>query len=784
MFQKQKFQKKLVDFKLPIDDIKNDLLVVRSKNKNTYKLILKVSPINTELEAEDELEKISDSIRAAFSSFQGRFGIYIMSEKADIKDNIEYIDLLLEQKTEKLDIQALKDQKEHLKELIKSTKTVLAFYLVIETKAKSIDIAEQSLNDSLKVIKQELESALIFVQKLNKEEILYLIANKVSAKHNIFNKTSFYTGINSKFSINSIKEIRPSTAFLPKNGIAVKIENKYYRFYSIVNLPQSVDRYCWMKKLFNFNGDINFALILNPKRKDKVLKNMSRQVADNEAFAYAKNNVAVQKKYMEKADSARKIIDDISREDIDLFDVNIFISIAAETLDELDSLNVLLLGKIASLYMKPTAIVREEFEPFYSLMPILVENKLTKKLVYNLTSKDVASIIPFDQSEYMEDKGIIIGDNISSGGAVVVNFRNEVYNNGNMSIISDSGCGKTTFLKTMMYRNLPYTDFTIVFDIKGDFDFSFGKKYYFSPESSLIVNPFHFRNAFTDKELNVGRYLSQKIMDLIVFFKWIIPEMTPYEESIFEEDIRECYKRCGLTFESESLPDIFCTMSTLNEVMEEKLSKDLTSLEREKREYIKACLNPYVSGAYSEIFNGQTNWEFDKFTILDVSNTPEAVRKPLYDILLKDVWQFCKKDGTNPSRQSRKDVYIDEAHEFADERNIQTFEFLARKLVKEGRGFGIRTITATQNLSDFLALRKWGEGILDNSYFKFFMKLGENDLNVAKSLYKFSKAELRIVEGNEAKGKSVKGKGILCVAKQKILVQINPTRKEWDMMEG
>jgi hypothetical protein len=464
--------------------------------------------------------------------------------------------------------------------------------------------------------------------------------------------------------------------------------------------------------------------------------------------------------------------------------MNIFISISADSIDKLDSLNILLLGKIASLYMRPTSIIREEFEPFYLMLPVLVQNKLTETLAYNLTSRDVAAIIPFDQSEYMEDKGIVIGDNISSGGTVVVNFRNEIYNNSNMSIIADSGCGKTTFLKVMMYRNIPYTDYTIIFDIKGDFDFSFSKKYYFSPESSLIVNPFHFRNAFTDKSIDVGKYLSQKIMDLIVFFKWIIPEMTPYEESIFEEDIRECYKRCGLTFDSNSLPDNFCTLDTLNVVMEEKLSsKNLTNLERERREYIRACLNPYIKGAYSEIFNGQTNWDFDKFTILDVSNTPEAVKKPLYDILLKDVWQFCKKDGLNPAKQSKKDIYVDEAHEFADERNEQTFEFLARKLVKEGRGFGARTITATQNLTDFLTLRKWGEGILDNSYFKFFMKLGENDLNLAKQLYKFSKAELRIVEGSEAKGKSVKGKGILRIAKQKIFTQINPTSKEWDMME-
>ena len=103
----------------------------------------------------------------------------------------------------------------------------------------------------------------------------------------------------------------------------------------------------------------------------------------------------------------------------------------------------------------------------------------------------------------------------------------------------------------------------------------------------------------------------------------------------------------------------------------------------------------------------------------------------MYDILLKDTWQFAKKDGTiNPTK---KNIYVDECHEIADPKNPQTLEFLSVKLSKQGRGFGIRLITATQNLPDFLSIPRYGQAIIDNAYFKLFMRLGESDCQLLKN---------------------------------------------------
>jgi hypothetical protein len=109
--------------------------------------------------------------------------------------------------------------------------------------------------------------------------------------------------------------------------------------------------------------------------------------------------------------------------------------------------------------------------------------------------------------------------------------------------------------------------------------------------------------------------------------------------------IRKIPEIIGITFENNLLPDTFPTLSTLSEIIKEKISSETTSKKsKEARENMLASLQPYINGAYSHMFNGQTNWDYDFFTVFDISGLPEAVTQPLYDILLKDTWQFCKQD--------------------------------------------------------------------------------------------------------------------------------------------
>ncbi|GAI90084.1 unnamed protein product, partial [marine sediment metagenome] len=50
------------------------------------------------------------------------------------------------------------------------------------------------------------------------------------------------------------------------------------------------------------------------------------------------------------------------------------------------------------------------YDPYITTLPILAENKITKNYVWNLTTRDVASLVPYDSSELMEPAGVFIGE--------------------------------------------------------------------------------------------------------------------------------------------------------------------------------------------------------------------------------------------------------------------------------------------------------------------------------------------------------------------------------------
>jgi len=760
------------DFILPVKSI-GDLIEGKD---GTYKIILKVSPVNGELLSEDSLEMVSSAIQGALATFSGRIGIYIQSESVNIGTNISNIEKFKEGLNSEVKLVLLEEQKKHIQSMAGRSRNVLNFYAVFEVKEASCTSADELLGDAYLSFKSELESQGMYVDRLTGSDIkalLYRRMNPESSEVELLREDW------------EIGNILPENARIYKDGRHLEVENRIYRFYSIVKYPATVEKYRWLRRVFNIKGDINIAIILTPKNKATITKELSKAVSEIGAKALdSRKNEALRQKYQAQKESAVEMISELGSDNVSLYDTNITIGISAPDVGELNTLSNLLRSKISSTYCQATELKYKGYDPFISTLPILAENRITKNYVWNLTTKDIASIIPFDSSELMEPKGIFIGENVVSGGLVIIDTYSKIYNNPHECIIADSGSGKSFRIKTDAIRHVPYRDYIIMFDLEGEFYYPWGKRYKFSPTSGVVSNPFHIRNTVVDSDdagsdkKDIGTYLSTKVMDCIMFFRWILKDLKPFEEALLEEDIRDSYKKRGISFNSSMLPETFPTLGTLKEVMKAKIKDSKTTAKaREARDNVLSSLQPYISGAYSCMFNGQTNWDYDFFTVFDISGLPEAVTQPLYDILLKDTWQFCKVD-----RLKTKRVYVDEAHQFADPSNPQTLKFLSNS-IKRGRKYGISFVTATQNLPDFLSIERYGQAIIDNSYFKLFFRMGETDIPVIKKLYSFSEKELAILKGSSSKRSGAKGKGIFIAGSQRVVIQVRASKYELEIVD-
>ncbi|CAK8583879.1 hypothetical protein BMEGG_06137 [Priestia megaterium] len=216
--------------------------------------------------------------------------------------------------------------------------------------------------------------------------------------------------------------------------------------------------------------------------------------------------------------------------------------------------------------------------------------------------------------------------------------------------------------------------------------------------------------------------------------------MTSLEQSTLLECIVEAYGTVGLTLHKdvETLPKDFPTLSTLDNIMSNS----------EGMERVRATLRPFVSGVYKGIFNGQTNWHLNAaINVLDINELDESIKKPLMDLLLKDLWEEAKKD-----RNEKVGLYADELWILADERNPQSLYFMF-SMAKRIRKYGGFLCVATQNAADFLSVGRYGTALINNAQIKTYMRLSKNDIKeLEENFDTFSESEHEILSGNKPRG--------------------------------
>jgi hypothetical protein len=778
------------EFQLPII-VKGDYDKVFLGADNYYKTILSVSPINADNLDESDLEDIMESITVALSTYPNRLQILIQTEELDVEENIKEIEKYEQTITDELKLLMLDDKKKLLIDRKSEIKSVLNFYMVLEVKEKQKIIATEILDDFIKDISDELELMGMFCDQLQRKEVGELFYKRL-------NPSSYDS---EKYQEEwSMQDIVPENFKVFEDKSLLKVCNKYTKHYNIDFFPTSAG-YRYLKKIFEYKGDLFFSMTLTPKDKGLVIDQLNKAYAKykEEKEKYKGKDKKLEMDADSKMTSSEEMMSEISSDNINLYDTCIVIGITGETREELTKNEKSLRAKISGTRCKSSVIELEDADGFLCTLPIIARNKITQNYVWNLTSKNIGAMIPFDNTEYIEPNGTVIGENLISKSLVICNTHAKVHDNPHLCILAISGAGKSFWIGTNIIRDLPYRDYIIQFDLDGSADFPWSNKIRFSPTSKFITNPFHIRNSILSSEdenvgqSNVGDFLAIKIMDLITFFKWIIKDLTSYDEALLEADLRDVYKEGRITFSSKELPKEFPTFSTLDMIQKEKIEKSVDDKERKARQEINSTLQPYIVGTYSTMFNGQTNWDYSLHTILDIHSVPEAVMPPLYELLLKEVWQFCKKDGVLQDMVGKK-VYkklvIDELHIFADPKNPQTIKFISKELIKQSRKFGIDVLTATQNIADLTSIPRYGQAIIDNSNFKILFKLGETDQEAAQKLFKLTKKEMKkVVVGQKTiRRKDIntnkhKGYGIFIEGSSKVMFKSFATAKELSIID-
>ena len=287
------------------------------------------------------------------------------------------------------------------------------------------------------------------------------------------------------------------------------------------------------------------------------------------------------------------------------------------------------------------------------------------------------------------------------------------------------------------------------------------------PKSNTFINIFDIRKESLEDGEN--GFLANKIIRLLGFFNLIVPNMTEEDKSYLESKLIEVYKNKGISFDDTSL------LNSDNSFKDEKQMPKFDDLYKILNKKFQSLFFAFTKGSLS-FFNEYTNVSLDNSLILgDVYDLGEDNLKYGMYAFTEFFWDKIKQD-----RNSNKAIYFDEIWRLigvTSNKNVAAFVY---KIFKTIRKYGGSGVAITQDISDLFSLDNgdFGRSIINNSEFKIFFNLEEENIKILSNV-----TDLSETEKIEIKGLG-RGESLMFIGKEHIIVKILAGEFEKDIINN
>ena len=352
----------------------------------------------------------------------------------------------------------------------------------------------------------------------------------------------------------------------------------------------------------------------------------------------------------------------------------------------------------------------------------------------------------YDESEPKQMQ-ILLGTDTETNEPVFLypNDTDCVLNN-NMGIIGTMGTGKTQFTKSLITqlcinqkKNFSSTPLGIlIFDYKGDYNKS--KADFVSVTKATVIKPYKIRyNPFSlshrrhDMPL-MPLHIANTFTDTISK----IYGLGSKQNSVLLESITEAYRQQGISPENEATWNKPApTFEQVYKIYESgsfgNVKDSLSAVMNKLHQFVIFEPDPFKTVSLAELLKGTV--------VIDLSGYDEDIQSLIVAITLDQFYSQMHAGGSSKTdgklRQLRTFIFVDEADNF-----MKTGIPSLKKILKEGREFGVGVILSTQSLKHFCSS--------DDNYSKYMITWvihNVSDLNrrdieyVLKSQQKSEEAE-------------------------------------------
>ncbi|MFA5749775.1 MAG: ATP-binding protein [Candidatus Shapirobacteria bacterium] len=562
------------------------------------------------------------------------------------------------------------------------------------------------------------------------------------------NKKPFSEGLVSTKDI-----IAPSSLEVDFNYI--RIDNKYYRTLFVAGYPRFVG-INWLSYLINFDATLSLSMYIYPTDGKAILDDLRRKITEMEAELSSdiQRGRLVNPATQAKLEDAMNLQADLVKGEERFFQFGLYITISADSKEELERINKNLEAALGSLLIVSKRATLQMEEGFITGLPI-GSDKLN--VTRNMDTTSLATTFPFVSSDLSDDKGIIYGINAHNGSLII--FDRFSMQNYNSVVFATAGAGKSYMIKLEVLRSLMLGTEIIVIDPENeyrDLAESVGGQYIaFGYGEASKINPFDLSLVEEEGE----NALNSKILSVHKLLKVMLGAMDPIEESILDKAMMDAYKMKGIT------PDP--TTQNREPPLIEDLYKSLIGMEEEKAKSLAARLEKYIKGSFAGIFNQKTTVNLtNPFVVFGIKNLEDTLRPVAMHIILDYIWTIVKKT------LKKRILVVDEAWYLMQYEDSASF---LRGIVKRGRKYYLGVTTITQDVDDFLAT-PYGKEIVTNSAIQILLKQHTAAIDQIGKVFYLSEGEKQLLLTAD------KGQGIFFAGQNHVAINIISSEEEHQLI--
>lgn len=525
----------------------------------------------------------------------------------------------------------------------------------------------------------------------------------------------------------------------------IRIGERFYKTFFLVGYPRYVSAN-WLEPLINFDHTIDISMFIYPAFVEDVLTNLRRKIAEMEATIASdeKNGKVADPKVSASLEDALALQEELAKGTERFYQLSLYITISAESLEELEETAKRLNTSLASMLLAAKTATLQMEDGFKTTLPIGQDRMF---IIRNMDTTSLASTFPFTSATLTQNKGVMYGVNQENGSLVI--FDRFSMENANQVVFGKSGSGKSFYIKLETMRQFMFGTEIIIIDPENEYELLAktlgGEHVVFSPSSTVKINPFDLSGLYEEGENELGI----KILSLHGLLKIMLGKLEPAMDAVLDRALVETYQQKGITQDPK-------TQTKQPPIMED-LYKTLLAMQDPNAQELSLRIEKFVKGSLSGFFNQQSNFDLQNpLTVFSIRNLEEELRAIAMHIILDFVWTRVKKS------LKKRLLIVDEAWYLMKYEDSASFLF---GIAKRARKYYLGLTTATQDVEDFLK-GEYGKPVLTNSSIQILLKQSPSEIDAVAEIFYLSEGERQLLLSAGV------GEGIFFAGQNHVAIQV------------